>query len=215
MFDPTWVTISPELPGARVEVSGNAVVVRGATSGNTDYDIFFNAQLTDVYGQTLGVELRSGFAVGAAPRAFAGPVDNFVITDPFADSPGVVYQTVNHDALRVRAWSMSPGQYAEFRQSQNELFGEDWEPGNWPEIIDTEVAVDSDEDSVVETTVDLTDIFARPTDLSRSWSNQQNRSIATIVTIGTIDRSSRGFRTPTSSSMPSPTVTNSWSGRQN
>ena len=160
VFDPTWVTISPELPGARVEVSGNAVVVRGATSGNTDYDIFFNAQLTDVYGQTLGVELRSGFAVGAAPRAFAGPVDNFVITDPFADSPGVVYQTVNHDALRVRAWSMSPGQYAEFRQSQNELFGEDWEPGNWPEIIDTEVAVDSDEDSVVETTVDLTDIFA-------------------------------------------------------
>ena len=159
-FDPAWVTISPELPGARVEVSGSAVVVRGATNGNTDYDVFFSGELLDIYGQTLGEQARADFDVGDAPRAFAGPTDGFVITDPFVDAPGVTYQSVNHDALRVRAWSMLPGQYSEFLQSQGNLFSNDWRPGDWPELIDTEVPVDAIDDTVVETTVDLTNVFA-------------------------------------------------------
>ncbi len=161
LFDPDWVTISPELDGAQVQVSWDSIVVVGATRGNTDYDVFFSADLTDIYGQTLGEQVRADFDIGDAPPAFAGPNDVFVVVDPFAESPGILYQTVNHDDLRVRAWDVTPEQYEEFRAFQSNLDPGEWTDPSWPLVVDTEVFVDSVDDTVVQTEVDLSEAFDR------------------------------------------------------
>ncbi len=160
-FDPTWISVEPAVPGLRVDNFGNSLQIRGATVGNTTYTVTISPDIVDVYGQTLGEEWSDEFDVGDARPLFVGPDRQFVTTDPFAESPGVSFTTVNHDTLAVTAWQVSPEQYGEFNEYLDTTYS-DTRPGDpdWPVVLDTSVDVDAATDQLTETVVDLTAAFA-------------------------------------------------------
>lgn len=160
-FDPTWIRVEPAVPGLRADVSGDTLYVGGATSGNTTYTVSVDGAIVDVFGQTLGSPYEAEFDVGQARPFLTGPNRNFVTTDPFVDTPGLSYTSVNHDRLSVTAWQLAPDQIDEYLLYVEEYFFDaEVEDPDWPVVLDTEVDVDGDDDQIVETTVDLTEAFA-------------------------------------------------------
>ncbi|MEP6298754.1 MAG: alpha-2-macroglobulin family protein, partial [Ilumatobacter sp.] len=159
-FDPAWISVEPAVPGLRVDNFGNSLQIRGATAGNTTYTVTIAPDVVDVYGQTLGEEWSDEFDVGDARPLFVGPDRQFVTTDPFAEAPGVSFTTVNHDALAVTAWQVTPEQYGEFTAYLDTTFS-DTRPRDpdWPVVLDTRIEVDAATDQLTETVVDLTAAF--------------------------------------------------------
>jgi len=113
-FDPALVTVSPEVPGLRVMASGNQLVVTGATKGRTTYTVRVGADLTDVFGQTLGSAHSEKVEIGPAqPRLDPFP-RQYLTTDPMAARPGLTVSTVNQPSLQVTAWKVSGTDLAAF-----------------------------------------------------------------------------------------------------
>ncbi|MGA9277126.1 alpha-2-macroglobulin family protein [Ilumatobacter sp.] len=160
-FDPSWINVDPAVPGLRAEQFDSTIWISGATSGNTTYTVTLAPEVVDVFGQTLGDEYTTDFGVGDARPFLVGPDRPFVTTDPFADSPGIAYSSVNHDRLSVTAWQVQPAEYAEFRTYLDSTYSDTRpaDPG-WPVVLDTTIDVEADSDTAAETFVDLTDAFA-------------------------------------------------------
>ncbi|MDH5519969.1 MAG: MG2 domain-containing protein, partial [Acidimicrobiia bacterium] len=168
-FDPASVTADPAIGGMRVGVSGSQMTITGATRGRTEYTITLPAELTDVFGQTLGRDTERTFEVGPAQTQLVPFNRPFVTVDPMADQPGIAVTSVNHDSVRVTAWRVDPDEVPAFQRYQ-ESFYSDTDPADpdWPEVFDAEVDIDggsdNNADTAVETLVDLTDAFAESSD---------------------------------------------------
>ncbi len=153
-FRKEMVLVEPTLPGRKVDVYGTVLSVRGASRGRTTYRATLSAEIRDVFGQTLEPTAPLSFAVGAAPESLMAPGGNFVVLDPAA-SPHFSVFTTNHDALRVRAWSVRPEDWrawlAYMRASQQN------QPGAPPgrAAFDKTVPVRGTPDERVETRIDL------------------------------------------------------------
>jgi hypothetical protein len=159
-FEPDQVAVAPEVPGLRVVVSGSSIELSGATTGRTTYTVTLAGELQDVFGQTLGDEQEFEFEVGPARPALVGFDQEFVTVDPAGDDKTISVTTVNHDAVHVTAWGVTPTDLAAFREYYDSQWS-DTEPPvpDWPVIIDEEVAIDADPDEIVETAIDLTSAF--------------------------------------------------------
>ena len=101
-FDPSMVTLEPELPGMTVLAQFNSITIRGATVGGTRYTATVAPTLQDIYGQTLGDEETVDFDIDDA-RPYLNQFNERLITlDPLAPDPSLAVTTVNHEELRVR-----------------------------------------------------------------------------------------------------------------
>jgi alpha-2-macroglobulin len=161
LFDPTLIRVEPAVPGLRAQLSGSSfLLVEGITSGNTTYTVTISAELTDVFGQSLGEEYRAEFEVGDARPLLNGPNRQFVTTDPFAEVPALTYAVVNHDELRVTAWELSPDEIGGYQRYLDEFFRDTapQEP-SWPVVLDTTIETGAEQDVLTEVTVDLGDAF--------------------------------------------------------
>ncbi|MDX2378567.1 MAG: alpha-2-macroglobulin family protein [Acidimicrobiia bacterium] len=165
-LDPTTVTpetiaIEPELPGTVVDVYGNTISIRGASSGRTTYEVTLDATIADVFGQTLSEPKALTFDVGPARPALYAFDRQFVTLDPTSSREGVSVYTTNHDKIRVRAWAVDPGDYADYVDYLESRWS-DVEPPEpaWPAVLDTTVDIDAEEDALVETFVELSDELA-------------------------------------------------------
>ena len=72
-FDESWVTVTPEIPGARVIAQGALVEVLGPTKPRTTYKVTIGKALKDEFGQLLGREESHAFKIGDAYPTFYGP----------------------------------------------------------------------------------------------------------------------------------------------
>jgi alpha-2-macroglobulin len=160
-FSPDQVTISPAVPGLRVDVFGTTMQLTGATRGRTDYTVTLAAELTDTFGQQLGVPRSVGFEVGPAQPAIDGLPLDWITTDPFADTPTVPIRTINHDSVRVLAWAVSPTDVPAFREYL-EASWSDTRPAapDWPLVLDEVIDIEAEADRFVETAIDLSAAFA-------------------------------------------------------
>ena len=199
-FDAEFVRIEPAVPGLRIDVYGSTIELRGATAGRTEYTVTLDGALTDVFGQQLGTDAEVTFDVGTADPALRGLSNDFITTDPTADVPTVSIDTINHDAVRVRAWSVTPPQFVEYRTYVESLGrDEDAPEPEWPLAYEAEVEIDATEDRWTETAIDLTDAFNASNgqlvvrvdpllDLSESddayWANQPTVSWVQNTTLG-------------------------------
>ena len=52
-FNEGLLEISPELPGASVDVYGNTVQITGMTVGRTTYKVKVSREIKDIFGQTV------------------------------------------------------------------------------------------------------------------------------------------------------------------
>ncbi len=159
-FRADQIEVDPGIPGMRVNVYGTVVEVHGATEGQTTYTVRFAADLTDVYGQTLGEDATVEFRVGSSPPVLNGLQRQYITTDPGAETPLVSVTTINHESIRVLAWAVTPADLGDFRNYVDRQFSdEDAAPPEWQAVLDEVVEIDAEQDRYAETAIDLTAAF--------------------------------------------------------
>ncbi len=159
-FEASLVDVSPAIPGLRIDVYGSVIELSGAVRGRTTYEVTLDGDLADVFGQSLSGDQTVSFDVGPARPALVGLQRSFITTDPTAERPSVSITTINHDAVQVRAWAVTPDRIGEFREYVDAVRSDaDAEPPEWQIVFDEEVEIDGDADTFVETTVDLSRAF--------------------------------------------------------
>lgn len=160
-FSPDQVTVSPAVPGLRVDVFGTTMQLTGETRGRTEYTVTIAGELADTFGQQLGVPRTVRFDVGPAQPAIDGLPLDWITTDPFADTPTVPIRTINHDSVRVLAWAVSPTDVPAFREYLEASWSDTRPtPPDWPLVLDEVVDIEAEDDRFVETAIDLSAAFA-------------------------------------------------------
>ena len=160
-FDPTAVRISPAIPGgATVTVSGQTIVVQGATEADVTYKIAVPVTVRDVFGQRLAAPAVGTIVIApATPRLdpFPQPITTL---DPMAAQPSLTVNTLNRKEFRERVFAVSTSDWPKFQQlyvSAQQNFGQHTQldvPG-WPVLIDRVVTVGGSANRLVSTKVDL------------------------------------------------------------
>ena len=166
VFDPSMLTVRPELPGQVVSAFDSTIVVGGRSTGRTNYTVTLSGEIADQFGQTLGDDAEVDIRVGPAPDMLQGFDREFITLDPLAESKGVSVTTTNHDSVKVTVWQVAPddiGQYRRYREAQ----WSDTRPPEppWPVLLDEVVDVDAEPDAAVETFVDLSEALSESSQL--------------------------------------------------
>ncbi|HEX7955839.1 MAG TPA: MG2 domain-containing protein, partial [Pyrinomonadaceae bacterium] len=159
-FDPAQVKIEPDVPGADVNVYGTTMYIQGSKRGRTTYRVTLAPTLRDEFGQTLGRPVTLGFDVGAAEPSLFSQGGSFVVLDP-AGGPHFSVFSVNHPALKVSLYAVTPQDYDRFVTHMRQAAGYYDEkrtkavgpPGALVSTRTVEVKVRPDE--VTETRLDL------------------------------------------------------------
>ncbi len=155
-FDPALVSVSPEIPGLRVDAIGDRLEIRGETQGRTTYSVTIAAALSDIFGQTLGQAETHTFQTGPAQRYLAGPNRNFVTLDPSARQPNLTLYSINYEQLRLRIYQVSPEDWPAYLRWQNEeSYKENPAVPPGQEVFAEQISIETAEDTLVETTLDL------------------------------------------------------------
>jgi uncharacterized protein YfaS (alpha-2-macroglobulin family) len=156
-FDPSLITIKPELAGMTVLAQFSGITIRGATVGGTTYTATLSEDIQDIYGQTLGRDETVDFEIDDA-RPYLNQFNRRLITlDPQAPDPSLAVTTVNHEELRVRLFSVEVDDWDSYIKYWERQWEYDQPPPlpDWSEVVDTTVDIDADDNELVETTIDL------------------------------------------------------------
>lgn len=168
-FEKGLVTVTPEIPGMKVEVHGNSMSIRGRTKGRTKYDVTIKGAIGDVHKQTMGNDAKLSFDVGSAEPAMFGAESDMVVLDPTDEGGSVgvlnarrpvarkdytVY-TINEPGLRARLFAVKPEDWDKYQ-----AFNREWErprkiapPGR--AIFDKTITPKGAQDELVGTAIDL------------------------------------------------------------
>ena len=161
-YDADTITVSPNVPGLRIDVSGRGVQLRGATVGRTNYVVELSGELRDVFGQQLGSDRTFDWRVGAADPALIGPERQRFTIDPAAERATVAVRSINHESIEVTAWSVTPAELDAFEDYIDRQFADtEAEPPEWPLVLRETVPIEGADDTWVETPIDLTSAFAQ------------------------------------------------------
>ena len=112
-FDEVQLTVTPEIPGAKIVQSGNSISIIGLTKARTTYKIGVSGGLLDAFGQQLGRDETLTFTVGDAYPTFFGP-QGMVVVDPAAKRPTLDFFSTNYEHLKVRLYQVTPADYDAF-----------------------------------------------------------------------------------------------------
>lgn len=148
--------ISPELPGANVNIHGNTISIQGATEGRTTYTITVDGELQDVFGQQLGNSQTLRFRIGPAEPALIGPDRIFVTVDPSTQNPALSLYAINYNSLDVRVYAVSPHDWPAFQEYLYEFQRTDAPPsppGNL--VFDKSLNLDLPPDTLSEVPIEL------------------------------------------------------------
>ncbi len=115
------VRIEPELPGAQVDVSGDSLIIQGASQGRTTYTVTLGAQLQDDFGQNLGQDVDLRFSVGSAEPALTAPQQNLVTLDPTATKPVYSVYAINYPRLDVQIYAVQPSDWPAYLTYRQEV----------------------------------------------------------------------------------------------
>jgi alpha-2-macroglobulin len=159
-FKPELVSVTPEIPGMKVDVSGSAMTLRGRTKGRTRYTVVVNRALGDTHGQTMGEDAKVTAVFGSAEPMLFGAEGPLVVLDPASPKTYPVY-SINEPQLRARIYTVTPEDYARYVTYTNE-----WErprkiapPGKL--VTDRILSPRKAPDELVATAIDLAPALAK------------------------------------------------------
>ncbi len=155
-FDPSLITIEPELGYASYEIFGDSIWIVGNTNARTTYDVTIASGLTDIFGQSLGQDAQAQFTIGPM-EAFlaAGSHGPITILDPYGKPTFPIY-TVNLYAVNVRAYRVAPEQFVEYQQWRSNRWRDDQIEPPGELVMERKVEINRQFDTVIETAIDLT-----------------------------------------------------------
>jgi uncharacterized protein YfaS (alpha-2-macroglobulin family) len=154
-WDDALLSIAPEIPGAKIVETGDAVSVMGMTKARTTYKVVVSGGIVDEFGQTLGKDTTLTFPVGDAYPTFFGP-EGMVVLDPGAKKPTLDFFTTNYEQLKVKLYQVEPKDYDAWVHYLSERWNHDHPPkmpGN--KVVDTLVKTTNDKNALFETSVAL------------------------------------------------------------
>ena len=156
-FDPTLISIEPELDYVSYEVFGDSIWIVGNTKSRTSYDVTVAAGLTDRFGQSLSKDAQTQFRIGPM-EAFltAGSNGPITILDPYGKPSFPIY-SVNLYAVNVRAYRVDPEQFVEYQQWRNNHWRDDQEDPPGDLVMERTLELNRQFDTLVETGIDLSD----------------------------------------------------------
>ena len=154
-FDKSMISVTPEIPGMKIEVHGPYLSVGGKTKGRTKYKLTINGTLPDVHQQTMGQSKALDFEFGSAAPTMFGTNDLMVVLDPGAKGREYPVYSINEPGLHVKLYSVQPSDWANYMK-----WAREWER---PRKIPTPGKLVSDKtinpkkapDELVTTPVDL------------------------------------------------------------
>ncbi|NKQ36696.1 MAG: hypothetical protein HF973_13915, partial [Chloroflexi bacterium] len=159
VYDESMIQISPELPGARVNIYGDQINIEGLTQGRTTYTVRVSGDLQDVFGQTLGQDETLKFKIGSAQSALSGPDRPLITLDPSAAKPVFTVYAINYNQLRVRVYAVEPADWPtylaylqEFRYDQPST-----PPGR--EVMNELLDTNAIPDALTEIPIDLSGVL--------------------------------------------------------
>jgi len=156
VYQESWITIQPELPGASVNIYGNTLNIEGATKGQTTYTVVVKGDIQDVFGQKLGNDASLTFKVGPADPVLVGPQQNFVTVDPAAPKPALSVYVINYPRLDVKIYAVQPSDWPAFKLYLREYQRTDKPlqiPGRL--VLDKTLPVEAPADTLTEVPIDL------------------------------------------------------------
>ncbi len=156
LYQESMLQISPELPGALVDISGNTLNIRGASKGQTTYEVTLSGEITDIFGQKLGKDTRLSFKVGPAEPVLAGPEQTFVTIDPAAQKPALSFYTINYTRLDVKIYAVQPSDWPAFQDYLRQYQQTDQPhipPGRL--VRDESQSIEAAADALTEVSIDL------------------------------------------------------------
>jgi len=197
-FSADMVTVTPPIPGVRIGLEWNTIVIQGRTAGQTEYDVTVSTAVSDVFGQNLAVSETRSFAVGDADPALFQPGRTLATLDPILDDNRLLVTTINNDELVVTAYEVQPrADWDRFRDRQWELLQGDFNP-NWPVAFERTVSTNAERNEFTDVPLELADavsatghsvIVVEPANRRQDdWQNQpfaiwvQNAKIAVDAT---------------------------------
>lgn len=201
-FDPSTIRVEPPIAGVNVGAFGNTIVIRGATVGDTEYQVTVPSGLTDVYGQQLTEDKTGTVETGSSAPMLQQFNQPLITLDPLAPSPSLSVVTVNHSDLRIRAYTVEAEQWSEYIRYVSEATqGDRRSPADpsWPSVMDAVIDVEGDADRTTETAVDLSDALGDATghlvvivetteqysaDSNEYWNNRPSIAWVQATTIG-------------------------------
>ena len=163
VYDESMIQISPELPGAKVNIYGYEMEIQGLSAGRTEYTVRVNGELQDIFGQTLGDDETLTFRVGSAQPTLSGPNDALMTLDPSATDPVFTVYTINYDELRVRAYAVEPTQWLDYLNYMQEFRYDQPSTPPGTEVLNQTIATNSEPDVLTEIAIDLSEALAGET----------------------------------------------------
>ncbi len=155
-FDAGMLTIEPEIPAVTAGIYGNTITIRGATEGRTTYNITVSADITDIFGQTLGESERLRFRVGSAQPILMGPDQIFITLDPSAQEPALSLYSINYSKLDLQIYAVEPTDWPDFLNYLYEYRRTDTPPDPPGKLlVDETRSFEVTEDTLTELSIDL------------------------------------------------------------
>jgi uncharacterized protein YfaS (alpha-2-macroglobulin family) len=158
-FDPSMITVEPELPGMTVLAQFNSVTIRGASVGGTTYTARVSSDITDVFGQTLGEHKTVDFRIDDARPYLNQFEDRLITLDPLTPDPSLAITTVNHEQLRVRLFKVDVEDWDSYLRYWEQRWNDQEPPPlpNWTEVRNATIDTKADPNELTETTINLGD----------------------------------------------------------
>lgn len=154
-FRKELVRVEPELPALKVDLYGDRMMVSGRSAGRTAYRVTLAADLRDAFGQTLGQDQTLTFQVTAAPPSLGAAGSGFVVLDPAAGPRFSVF-SVNHAALKVRAYAVGPADWPAFQKHVQSAWSNRAPPAPPGRLVlSRTLPVQGRPDELTETAIDL------------------------------------------------------------
>lgn len=156
-FDPNWVTVTPDLPGLRVQANGGSIIIGGTAKGRSEYRVKINGALLDRFGQRLGHEQQFTVKISPPEPSFTPPAQQFTVLDPKGPRQ-VICRAVNYPKVRVTAWKVEADDWPAYLQwlqthGQNLKDHPKEPPGR--KLIDTTVETRLPQDQEGEVPIDV------------------------------------------------------------
>ncbi len=155
-FDPSLITIEPELDYVSYELFRDSIWIVGNTNARTTYDVTITSDLNDIFGQPLREDAQTQFTIGPMEALLsAGSHGPITILDPYGKPTFPIY-TVNVYAVNVRAYRVIPEQYVEYQQWRSNRWRDDQIEPPGELVMERKVEISRQFDTVIETAIDLT-----------------------------------------------------------
>ena len=161
-FDPSLVSVAPELSGLRVEVFGNNLQISGNSQGRKKYAVTLKADITDVFGQKLGQNVTVNFQVGPADAFLTVPGDTFVVMDP-SGKPTLSAFSVNMPRLNVEIYAVEATDFADFLSFFQDYNRADDAPPPGRRVVKETINIQGADDALTETAIDLAEALGGKT----------------------------------------------------